>query len=100
MTASVFISYSRSDSGYVQKLVAYLRENGVPAWADNAINHGEHWEDVKEWETFTNYLKSDREPVCVPFMAPDLPPEFVPRERELDDILQLLLASGLYSLNQ
>lgn len=49
------------------------------------------WRESKEWETFVSYLKSDREPNRVPFMAPDLPAGFVPRERERDQLLQLLL---------
>jgi hypothetical protein len=46
VTASIFISYSRRDSAYVGRLVAYLRGNDLPAWADSAINYGDHWEDV------------------------------------------------------
>jgi hypothetical protein len=43
---SVFISYSRRDSAYVGRLVEFLRANQIPAWADSAINYGDHWEDV------------------------------------------------------
>jgi hypothetical protein len=42
----VFISYSRRDAAYVGQLVHFLHEHHVPVWADNAINHGDHWEDV------------------------------------------------------
>jgi hypothetical protein len=42
----VFISYSRRDSAYVGQLVAFLRANQIPTWADSAINYGDHWEDV------------------------------------------------------
>jgi WD40 repeat protein len=52
---------------------------------------GSAWVDVKEWEQFTNYLKSDREPVRVPFLAPDLPPRFVARPAEFDAILQQII---------
>ena len=52
------------------------------------------WRDVKEWETFVNYLKSDREPVRVPFMAPDLPAGFVARNREFEEVRRLLLGSS------
>jgi len=48
---------------------------------------GSEWADVKEWETFTNYLKSDRQPVRVPFLALDVPPGFVPRPAEFDAIV-------------
>ena len=49
----------------------------------SAVTGGE-WQDSKEWQTFVNYLKSDRQPVRVPFMAPDLPAGFVPRDREFE----------------
>jgi len=52
----------------------------------------EGWRDGKEWSTFVNYLKSDRQPVRVPFMAPELPVGFVARTRELEQLLTLLLA--------
>jgi TIR domain len=42
----VFISYSRHDNVYVQQLVAHLRGERIPAWADDAISYGDHWEDV------------------------------------------------------
>jgi WD40 repeat protein len=59
----------------------------LPAWMRKT-----HFFDLgKEWETFTNYLKSDRQPVRVPFMAPDLPKAFVPRPREFEALLHLLL---------
>jgi WD40 repeat protein len=49
------------------------------------------WRDAKEWGTFVDHLKSDRQPVRVPFMAPDLPAGFVPRTREFDEVLHRLL---------
>ena len=49
---------------------------------------------IKEWETFVQYLKSDREPVRVPFLAPDLPVGFVPRPREFNQALDALLDPG------
>jgi hypothetical protein len=52
---------------------------------------GTIWQDVKEWDTFVHYLKGDREPVRVPFLAPDLPSGFVPRLREFNNILKHLL---------
>ena len=51
----------------------------------------EAWRDEKEWDTFVAYLKSDRQPLRVPFMAPDLPPGLVPRRRELDELLRILV---------
>jgi hypothetical protein len=44
--ANVFISYSRRDEAYVDRLVSFLQANGIPAWADKEIHHGDHWEDV------------------------------------------------------
>lgn len=40
------------------------------------------WRNAKEWDTFVTYLKSDRQPPRVPFMVPDLPDDFVSRERD------------------
>jgi TIR domain len=41
----------------------------LPNWMRKA-----HFFDLdKEWETFVNYLQSDRQPTRVPFMAPDIP---------------------------
>ncbi len=40
----VFVSYSRSDRSYVDRLVAYLNEAGVETWIDEAsIDYGSHW---------------------------------------------------------
>ena len=52
---------------------------------------GSEWRDAKEWQTFVNYLKSDRQPIRVPFMAPELPHGFVARDREFGQLLSLLL---------
>ena len=66
---------------------AVLDYASVPTWMRKT-----HFFDLeKEWETFTTYLKSDRQPVRVPFMAPDLPRPFVPRPREFEAVLNLLL---------
>ena len=59
----------------------------LPTWMQKA-----HFFDIhEEWQTFTNYLKSDRQPTHVPFMAPDLPRGFVQRPREFEAILSLVL---------
>ena len=42
MAGNVFISYGRRDSGYVARLVASLQAQNIPAWADGAINYGDH----------------------------------------------------------
>jgi hypothetical protein len=76
---------------------AQLDYAALPGWMRNShffdigrFADGE-WQDSKEWETFVNYLKSDRQPVRVPFMAPDLPAGFVPRRHELEQLCHLLL---------
>ena len=52
----------------------------LPNWMRKA-----HFFDLdKEWETFVNYLKSDRQQARVPFMAPDLPEGLVKRTREFE----------------
>jgi serine/threonine protein kinase len=39
----VFISYSRQDSSYIDKLRPYLQANGLIVWSDHQIEHGEQW---------------------------------------------------------
>jgi hypothetical protein len=76
---------------------AELDYAALPAWMRKAhfFDIGrftsDGWRDAKEWQTFVNYLKSDRQPLRVPFMAPDLPHGFVPRDREFEQLLQLVL---------
>jgi TIR domain len=75
-----------------------LKYDGLPNWMRKAHFFdvgqwtGETWTNVKEWETFVNYLKSDRQPPRIPFLAPDLPRDFVPRVREFDELVRLVLA--------
>src|SRR5262249_11725712 len=61
--------------------------NRLPGWMKKAHFHNLD----KEWETFTRYLKSQPERRCVPFMAPDLPPTFVPRHAKHEDVIRRLL---------
>jgi hypothetical protein len=42
----VFVSYSRKDSDYVRRLVQHLIAAQIPVWIDDAIDYGQHWEDV------------------------------------------------------
>jgi WD40 repeat protein len=66
---------------------AELDYASLPKWMRKA-----HFFDLdKEWKTFVNYLKSDRQPSRVPFMAPDLSEGFVKRQREFEELLSLLL---------
>ena len=76
---------------------AQLDYEALPGWMRNShfydigrFADGE-WQDSKEWETFVNHLKSDRQLVRVPFMAPDKPAVFVPRRHELEQLCHLLL---------
>jgi hypothetical protein len=38
-----FISYSRTDEGYAQRLSEHLHRKGVPTWTDRGIRHGDRW---------------------------------------------------------
>jgi hypothetical protein len=59
----------------------------LPNWMRKA-----HFFDLEEeWETFVNYLKSDRDPKRVAFMAPDKPEGFVPRPREFEQVVAKLV---------
>ncbi|UXE60568.1 MAG: tetratricopeptide repeat protein [Woronichinia naegeliana WA131] len=54
---SIFISYSRKDQDYVNKLVEALREQELPWWIDNKIDYGDQWtreikENIKKCQIF------------------------------------------------
>lgn len=62
---------------------------GVPRWMAKI-----HCYDLdQQWETFTAHLRRGAQPLRVPFMAPPLPADFVPRPRELDALKGLLLSA-------
>ena len=66
---------------------AELDYAALPNWMRKA-----HFFDLdREWETFVNYLKSDREPKRVAFMAPDLPEPFIPRPWEFEQLIARLV---------
>ena len=44
----VFVSYSREDQAYVDRLVGLLRDRGAEVWLDYLINYGQHWATVIE----------------------------------------------------
>jgi hypothetical protein len=39
----VFISYSRHDEDYVNRLVAHLAEHGISSWIDKGTDYGNRW---------------------------------------------------------
>jgi TIR domain len=66
---------------------AELDYASLPNWVRKA-----HFFDLdREWETFVNYLKSDRQPARVSFMAPDFPEGFVQRPREFKQLIAELV---------
>jgi formylglycine-generating enzyme required for sulfatase activity len=50
--ANIFISYSHKDQIYVQKLVAYLKNEGLSVWVDERIEHGDRW-----WQTIEREIR-------------------------------------------
>ena len=48
----------------------------------------------KEWPTFLGHLRTPCKAPRVPFNAPDLPPHFVPRPQEFEQLKGLLLDGG------
>ena len=40
----IFISYSRQDSAYVEKLIAAFEGRGLSVWLDNRIDYGTAWQ--------------------------------------------------------
>ena len=77
-----------------------LHYEALPHWMREAHFYdvgqwtGENWTNVKEWETFVKHLKSDRQPPRIPFLAPDLPGDFVPRVKEFEELVSLVRAQG------
>jgi hypothetical protein len=62
---------------------AELDYASLPHWMRKA-----HFFDLdRGWETFVNYLKSDREPKRVAFTAPDVPEGFIQRSREFEQLI-------------
>ena len=45
---SIFISYSRQDQAYVNKLLEALTKHELPWWLDNKIDYGDKWPRVIE----------------------------------------------------
>lgn len=43
MAGYVFLSYSRHDREYVDRLVSFFRAGGVDVWADHEIDYGARW---------------------------------------------------------
>lgn len=64
-----------------------LNLDQLPGWMRKA-----HIYDLeREWPTFVGFLNSARRENRVPFMAPDMRPDFVGRPREFDALLSALL---------
>jgi len=54
---SIFISYSRKDQDYVNRLVQALEKHELPWWLDNKIDYGDQWtreieENLKKCQIF------------------------------------------------
>jgi len=66
-----------------------LKFSELPQWMKKA-----HFFDIdKEWETFIGHLHKGCDSKRVPFMAPDLPENFVQREEEFRQLKNLLLSA-------
>lgn len=64
-SAHAFISYSRHDQAYVDRLVTHLRSSGVIAWIDKSgIDYGSRWKSVVRTAV-------DSCGVCVVVMTPE-----------------------------
>src|SRR4051794_37824062 len=48
MSGYVFISYSHSDTTYVERLEKFLRQRGVETWLDRELVGGDQWNSVLE----------------------------------------------------
>ena len=64
-----------------------LNFNALPKWMRNS-----HFYNLdNEWETFVNYLNNPCEALKIPFMAPDLPKNYVKRPQVYQQLKQQLL---------
>ena len=43
MSGTVFVSYSRQDQEYVDRLVDYLRASGLAVWVDRELGSADRW---------------------------------------------------------
>jgi hypothetical protein len=66
---------------------AKLDYASLPDWMRKA----QFFDLDREWETFVDYLKSDREPKRVAFMAPDMPEGFIPRPLQFEQLIVQLV---------
>ena len=92
MSSHVFISYSRADTSYVERLVAHLGAAGVPVWVDHKIDHGDRWASAIEAQIESCFA-------FVPVMTPEAAAsEWVEREvhfaQQLGKPILPLLLSG------
>jgi hypothetical protein len=104
----IVITPAAVESEMTRKEWRYARQRGVNVYpvkgcADAELDYASlpnwmrkaHFFDLnREWETFVNFLKSDREPNRVPFMAPDRPKGFIQRPREFEELIALLRLPG------
>jgi WD40 repeat protein len=95
-------------SDMVRKEWRYARQKGVCVLPVAASNHldfdslprwmkTQQFADLKveaQWQVFAADLRRPCQAPRVPFMAEDLPPDFVQRPKEFEPILQLLLDKG------
>src|SRR5271165_1983728 len=66
-----------------------LQFSELPRWMNKA-----HFFDIeKEWESFLAHLRKGCDSPRVPFMAPDLPENFVQREEEFRQLKNLVLTA-------
>src|SRR6266571_5269151 len=72
---------------YPVKALPNLDFASLPHWMRDA-----HFYDLeREWPKFLNDLNTRCEQVHVPFMVEDLPPDFVPRPQEFEELIGKLL---------
>ena len=101
----LILTEASAKSPVVQKEWRYARQSGVrihPVWGETlgpaALHSLPRWiskthiYDLEaEWPKFINYLRGPGRATRVPFMAPDLPRNFVPRPDKFNQISRSLL---------
>src|SRR5215470_14659497 len=91
----IFISYSRVDREYAERLVAHLTAAGLPVWVDHNLDYGDRWGTVIR-------ERIDSCAVFMPIMTPDadgspwVAREIIRAEAKGKLIIPLLLAGEVF----
>ena len=93
----LFVSYSRQDAAYVERLVGWMRAHEIPTWVDHELDYGDRWASVIQ-------TRLDEAAAVIVVVSPDsVRSEWVDREisyaqEARKPVLPLLLVRGTRSI--